>query len=180
MLDDILETSLAQNLRHGITGVLCHGNGVFLQALEGDREAVSRLYLSIGRDKRHHDVVLLHYEEIAERAFAGWSMGRVNAEQDQRRHAAALLGERRTGPLPDARRVLAGAAEGVDRGRSHRRPRRRNAGGTHLASVRPLAFRHPGCLITHSSRRQTETWPNRPHSRSLSNSSTHTLPGLAS
>jgi hypothetical protein len=100
MLDDILETSLAQNPRHGITGVLCHGNGVFLQALEGDREAVSRLYLSIGRDKRHHDVVLLHYEEIAERAFAGWSMGRVNASKI---NAATLLRYSAQGELDPCR-----------------------------------------------------------------------------
>lgn len=88
VLDAILDTSLAQNPRHGITGVLCHSNSVFLQALEGSREAVSRLYLNIGQDARHHDVVLLHYEEIAERAFAGWSMGRVNASKI---NAATLL-----------------------------------------------------------------------------------------
>ena len=29
-------------------------------------------------DPRHHDVVLLSYEEIGERSFAGWSMGQVN------------------------------------------------------------------------------------------------------
>ncbi len=29
-------------------------------------------------DKRHLDVVLLSYEEIGERRFAGWSMGQVN------------------------------------------------------------------------------------------------------
>ncbi|WP_019447941.1 BLUF domain-containing protein [Cupriavidus sp. BIS7] len=77
-LDAIFDTSLEQNPRHGITGVLCHSDTTFLQALEGDRDAVSRLFLNIGRDPRHHDVVLLNYEEIAERAFSDWSMGRVN------------------------------------------------------------------------------------------------------
>jgi hypothetical protein len=77
-LDAIFDTSLEQNPRHGITGVLCHSDTIFLQALEGHRDAVSRLFLNIGRDPRHHDVVLLNYEEIAERVFSGWSMGRVN------------------------------------------------------------------------------------------------------
>ncbi|MBV8272712.1 MAG: BLUF domain-containing protein [Cupriavidus sp.] len=88
ILDAILDTSLEHNPRHGITGVLCHSNTLFLQALEGDREAVSRLYLNIGKDSRHHDVVLLDYEEIPERAFSGWSMGRVNAGKI---NAATLL-----------------------------------------------------------------------------------------
>ena len=35
-------------------------------------------YNRIAADARHSDVVLLHYEEIAERRFAGWSMGQVN------------------------------------------------------------------------------------------------------
>ena len=29
-------------------------------------------------DPRHSDVALLHYEEIFERRFGGWSMGQVN------------------------------------------------------------------------------------------------------
>lgn len=80
-LDEILDTSTTRNAQHGITGVLCHGNGVFLQALEGDREAVSRLFHAIARDERHRDVVLLHYGEIDARDFAGWAMGYVNADK---------------------------------------------------------------------------------------------------
>jgi phage pi2 protein 07 len=30
------------------------------------------------RDTRHTDVVLLHYQEIRERRFSGWTMGQVN------------------------------------------------------------------------------------------------------
>jgi len=79
LLDAILATCLERNPRHGITGVLCHGNGIFLQALEGGRHEVSQLFQAIARDPRHHDVVLLGYEEIRERDFAGWAMGHVNA-----------------------------------------------------------------------------------------------------
>ncbi len=78
-IDDILATSVEYNPRHGITGVLCHGNGVFLQALEGDREEVNALYQAISRDARHHELVLLQFEEIVQRDFPGWSMVRVNA-----------------------------------------------------------------------------------------------------
>jgi hypothetical protein len=39
---------------------------------------VSELYGHIQRDARHKDVVLLHYEEITERRFGGWTMGQVN------------------------------------------------------------------------------------------------------
>jgi len=49
-----------------------------LQALEGGRMAVNELYGHILRDSRHKDVVLLHYQEISEREFGGWTMGEVN------------------------------------------------------------------------------------------------------
>ena len=39
---------------------------------------VSELFGRIQRDPRHRDVALLHYEEISERRFGGWSMGQVN------------------------------------------------------------------------------------------------------
>ena len=77
-IESILESSRQHNLGNGITGVLCYGGGVFLQAIEGGRAAVNELYSHIVADKRHTDVVLLHYEEITERRFGGWTMGTVN------------------------------------------------------------------------------------------------------
>jgi hypothetical protein len=76
----ILRQSRANNPRQGITGVLClcPAGPIFIQALEGGREAVNALYNRIVRDPRHHDVTLLRYEDISERRFAGWSMGQVN------------------------------------------------------------------------------------------------------
>ena len=74
----ILRKSKANNPVIGVTGVLCHSEGIFLQVLEGGRGAVNRLYNRIATDPRHTEVELLCYEEIGERRFAGWSMGQVN------------------------------------------------------------------------------------------------------
>ncbi len=77
-IETILTQSRQYNPTCGITGILCYGGGIFLQAIEGGRMAVSELYGHIQRDVRHKDVVLLHYEEIMERRFGGWTMGQVN------------------------------------------------------------------------------------------------------
>jgi hypothetical protein len=77
-IDDILNQSRQFNPGSGITGILCYGGGIFLQAIEGGRMAVSELYKHIQKDPRHKDVCLLHYEEISERRFGGWTMGQVN------------------------------------------------------------------------------------------------------
>jgi len=74
----ILAHSRQYNPALGITGILCYGGGVFLQAIEGGRMAVSELYGHILKDPRHKDVVLLDFEEISERRFGGWTMGTVN------------------------------------------------------------------------------------------------------
>lgn len=76
--ESILAQSRSHNPASGITGILCYGGGIFLQALEGGRMAVSELYGHIQKDARHKDVVLLSYEEISERRFGGWTMGQVN------------------------------------------------------------------------------------------------------
>jgi hypothetical protein len=78
VIDSILAESRAHNPSLGITGILCYGAGIFLQAIEGGRGAVSDLYNHICKDKRHTDVVLLDFEEISERRFGGWTMGQVN------------------------------------------------------------------------------------------------------
>jgi hypothetical protein len=61
--------------------VLCYGGGIYLQALEGGRKQVNDLYTLIVKDPRHKDVVLLHYEEISERRFGGWTMGQVRLDK---------------------------------------------------------------------------------------------------
>ena len=76
----ILKKSKENNPQAGVTGVLCFcfNAGIFLQVLEGGRNAVSMLYNRISQDPRHREVVLLSYEEIGERSFSSWSMGQVN------------------------------------------------------------------------------------------------------
>jgi hypothetical protein len=74
----ILSTAQAYNQAHDISGVLCQGQGLYLQVLEGERRAVNRLYARIVGDARHNDVELLHFEEITVRRFAKWSMAFVD------------------------------------------------------------------------------------------------------
>lgn len=79
VIRSILETSRKSNPEEGITGVLCVcQGGVYMQALEGGRERVNQLYSRIVSDARHTDVTILAYDEIGERKFPGWSMGRVD------------------------------------------------------------------------------------------------------
>ena len=79
-LTAILKRSKEHNPKVGVTGVLCFCTNarIFLQVLEGGRDAVSALYHRIAQDPRHRDVALLSYEEIGERNFSSWSMGQVN------------------------------------------------------------------------------------------------------
>ncbi len=76
----ILRQCKDNNPAQGVTGLLCHcsNSGIFMQALEGGRAAVNALYNRIAQDPRHSDLLLLSYQEITERHFAGWSMGQVN------------------------------------------------------------------------------------------------------
>jgi hypothetical protein len=78
----ILATSHAHNARHGISGVLCQGQGLYLQVLEGERAPVNRLYARILQDPRHQDVQMLSFEEIAARRYADWSMAHVLLPDD--------------------------------------------------------------------------------------------------
>lgn len=81
LVDSILVQSRNHNPAKGVTGILCFHGSLFLQVLEGGRDAVNDLYNTIVRDERHERVVVLHYEEITERRFAGWTMGQVNLEK---------------------------------------------------------------------------------------------------
>jgi hypothetical protein len=81
LTDSILRKAHAWNALNGITGVLCEGQGVYLQALEGERSKVTGLYARIHADPRHQDLELLHCESIAERRYRGWSMAHVSLSE---------------------------------------------------------------------------------------------------
>ena len=87
-LDDILEQSRKNNPKRGITGLLCQTQDCFVQVVEGGREPISDLLRSIYLDDRHQQMTILSFEEIAERRFGNWTMGRVNVDS---LNAAVLL-----------------------------------------------------------------------------------------
>lgn len=73
-LADLLEYSLAWNARHSITGLLCYGNGHFVQVLEGEAAVVESLFARIARDRRHHQVHVLSRGVGPARRFDDWRM----------------------------------------------------------------------------------------------------------
>lgn len=73
----ILASAQGFNSQHGISGVLCQGQGFFLQVLEGDRSVVNQLYGRIVIDQRHKDLEVLLVDDIQERKFGKWSMAHV-------------------------------------------------------------------------------------------------------
>lgn len=77
-MDSILTKSRVNNRVHGITGILCFSDDLFIQVLEGGRDEVCDLYNTIVRDNRHQKVRILSFEEIRERRFGAWIMGQVN------------------------------------------------------------------------------------------------------
>lgn len=79
--ESILTSAREHNQQNGITGVLCYGGGIYLQAIEGGRHQVNTLYSIIVKDPRHKDVVMLDYQEILERRFGGWTMGQVRLDK---------------------------------------------------------------------------------------------------
>lgn len=70
----IVETSRRNNAAVGVTGILVCHDGVFIQALEGDRNAVETVYDRVSGDSRHDEVRIVSAESVAERLFGSWSM----------------------------------------------------------------------------------------------------------
>ena len=75
MLLDLLRHCHINNPKLGLTGLLIHGNGSFLQAIEGPEAAVEALVAKIERDPRHKNFRILRRENIDRRSYGGWSMG---------------------------------------------------------------------------------------------------------
>jgi hypothetical protein len=74
----LLERARANNTRLEVTGMLLYHEGSFLQVIEGPHAVLDALFETIGRDKRHHRVMMLLNRSVEERHFGEWSMGFVS------------------------------------------------------------------------------------------------------
>jgi hypothetical protein len=62
------------NVQHHLTGMLLFSRGVFVQYLEGPRDAVLSLMTRISFDTRHSKCETLASHPIARRHYGAWSM----------------------------------------------------------------------------------------------------------
>lgn len=95
-LIELLDQSRPKNQRLGITGLLVHKAGHFLQVLEGERSVVEALMATIAKDPRHTQVSIVVKEEGGSRRFGQWSMALADwPEEDAATTASwsALLDE---------------------------------------------------------------------------------------
>jgi hypothetical protein len=74
-LRDIARTAQTRNRALGVTGLLLHVDGDFLQILEGPAGQVEGLFERIEADPRNRWVTRLATERVLRRAFEDWAMG---------------------------------------------------------------------------------------------------------
>jgi len=88
----LLAISRMHNESRGLTGLLLHRDGQFMQALEGPPDAVRRALRTIAADPRHSGVWTLAEERITERRFGSWAMGYQQMSETDLAEAPAWFG----------------------------------------------------------------------------------------
>ena len=73
-LEEITEVGRRNNRNCGVTGILLHYSGNFLQLLEGEHAAVGATYARIVADPRHTGILKLQDEEIPQRQFPDYRL----------------------------------------------------------------------------------------------------------
>lgn len=100
-VEAILAASRRKNPACGVTGALLVTEGRFVQALEGEREAVQSTFDRIALDPRHEDIEVLSSQYSDRPRFTEWSMAFVGDTPSLRERFAdaplAALGRRQTG-----------------------------------------------------------------------------------
>ena len=90
-VQDILMSARRNNPANGITGVLIHGGGLFMQVLEGPEQKLLRQYVKILDDRRHDDARIIHISPVHSRIFEQWSMGSIAGSPLQFQHVSQFL-----------------------------------------------------------------------------------------
>ncbi len=74
VFEEVESEASANNKQQGITGILCYGNGQFMQCIEGTKAEVLALQKRIFADKRHKNTTVLSVKAIDKRNFNDWRM----------------------------------------------------------------------------------------------------------
>jgi hypothetical protein len=82
-LTELLSVARDLNQRVGLTGMLLYCGQSFLQALEGESEALEETYARIAADDRHTNLRLLMDAEVAAPLFPDWSMGFDHVDDEE-------------------------------------------------------------------------------------------------
>jgi hypothetical protein len=84
----IVASARRHNLPNHVTGYLALVGDVFVQIVEGDREALNGILLRISFDTRHTDLRIVARKPCPERSFSAWSMGACLDAASQRKAMA--------------------------------------------------------------------------------------------
>ena len=77
-IEKILAAANARNSTENVTGALLYSGGYFAQILEGEEQAVKKIFESIKSDSRHSYIYeISSHEHLEGRSFADWSMAFV-------------------------------------------------------------------------------------------------------
>ena len=73
-LEKLVSRAKARNRRLGVTGMLLHDGGRFLQTLEGPPAALDEIWADVQRDPRHSEIEVLSHHIVPSRLFSGWDL----------------------------------------------------------------------------------------------------------
>lgn len=109
-IDRIVQQSRHNNAVDGITGLLWHNDGMFLQVIEGSESSVAATYARIAEDPRHEALTILSDRPVEVREFGYWSMERAEKGSADTDALLARLERRLTNAPAAVRQAFTAAA----------------------------------------------------------------------
>ena len=89
----LLVVARSRNASMNVTGALMFNEGRFTQILEGEKQAVSEIFESIKRDRRHDKVTVVSRQDTFARRFPSWSMAFVGSSQAARSYYSRFVNQ---------------------------------------------------------------------------------------
>ena len=77
-LNDITKIAKETNPTLGITGLIFYHKRKFLQIIEGEKESLEKLMVSIEKDPRHRNIERIIDEKAIRRSYEDWNMDAFN------------------------------------------------------------------------------------------------------